>query len=96
VLMPANGMSIPYDGHVVIAWEGVPKNLGMLLTVVQHGGKGGLRLSVPFDGGGLLPVAMDRLPTGGQYDWNAWVVHPTLGNICAKSGNFVVGPKGIF
>ncbi|MCC7449961.1 MAG: hypothetical protein IT324_21260 [Anaerolineae bacterium] len=92
VAAPAADAQFDYDSTATFAWQGVPQDVPMTLSITRHGEKTGVRAEIPVAGDSLLSFPLTRLPSDGQYDWKIWLQHPQYGEICAHSGTFTRKP----
>ncbi len=81
-----------FDATVTFAWHGVPVDVSVRLTVVQHDTKEGLRFALPIAGDSLFRMPLSRLSAEGDYDWTISLQHPLYGEICTQSGRFTRKP----
>jgi hypothetical protein len=89
VLSPVDGAVLPFGAPINVTWRGVPKGRQMRLQIIKDGSAGGVKVEIPFDGNGVIPIPARRLPGSGRYTWQAVVLDPLYGEICLQQGSFV-------
>lgn len=92
VAAPIDGIQLNYDAETQFVYSGVPRGAAAGLAIKGEGDDPELRLRIPFEGDGIVPISLSILPGPGRYHWRLWVQHPVYGEICLNQGIFVRRP----